>query len=176
MLLFALVIPGKLKAQSPYLKFEAYMDADLLKGDKYRMVGSFCTPVERSAAKTVYGHDSSTISFKSLEKHMIQCSPVYGSEDSLLALNMFRYGNQKFGYEKIIVIRVIKLDTDMEATMQIIVPVPYQSFLTFIKIRDIIFLPGKTIWFDLPDTRVGGSLNVNISMKEFAYTEHKFPG
>ena len=89
---------------------------------------------------------------------------------------MFRYANQNFGYEKIVVLRVIRLNQQMESSMQIIVPLRYQSFLTFIKIRDIVFMPGKTIWIDLPDTREGGSLNVNISMKEYAFSEQKFPG
>ncbi len=167
---------GRLQAQSPYLSFEASMDADILNGEKYRMIANFCTPVQSSEVKTVYGTDTSSISFKSLEKHMIQCSPVLNTGDSADSFNMFKYANQNFGYEKIVVLRVIRLNQQMESSMQIIVPLRYQSFLTFIKIRDIVFMPGKTIWIDLPDTREGGSLKVNISMKEYAFTEQKFPG
>ncbi|MGZ8544028.1 MAG: hypothetical protein ACXWV0_01980 [Flavisolibacter sp.] len=175
-LFFSIAIQYQLSAQSPYLSIDASMDADELDGAEYRMVGSFCLPVQPSVTKTVYGKDTSSISFKSLERHMIRCGQVFETNDPDLPFNKFKYGNQQSGYEKIIVIRVIKLNAGMQASMQIIVPVPYQSFLTFIKIRDIIFLPGKTIWIDLPDTRVKGNLNVNITMKEFSYTEHKFPG
>ncbi len=174
LILFILVaFYGRLQAQSPYLSFEAMMDADHLEGEKFRLVASFCMPVQPSAVKTVYGKDTSSISFKSLEKHMIKCSSFFESDST--GDNVFSYGNQNFGYEKIIVLRVIRLNQEMES-MQMIVPLRYQSFLTFIRIRDIVFMPGKTIWIDLPDTRERGSLKVNISMKEYAYTEQKFPG
>jgi hypothetical protein len=60
--------------------------------------------------------------------------------------NEFRFGNQVAAFEKILVFRIANESTRMRvADMFIVFPVKVESFITFIKLSDVVFQSGKSV-------------------------------
>jgi hypothetical protein len=151
LLLFSL-LPA---AQSSYLSVNVSMDSIKAGDEQYKIEMKICEPEKTTERGILFGHDTSAIDFASLKTGEIDCGE-YSSEgmpdlisggDEEVSFNHFKFANQVFAWEKILVFRIRNvLSTEEDPGMYIVMPMRYKSFQTFIKLIKIEFRPGKVIF------------------------------
>lgn len=136
-------------AQSPGLIVNLTMDSVKAGSIRYELQMKRCEPVNGSAVNGYFTNEKSTIDFKALTEKDVTCGAYIDNYEENYPSYNFRYGNQVFAWEKIIVWKIMNASSrDWQYPMYIILPVKIKSFVTSIKIKDIEFQSGKVIWLD----------------------------
>jgi hypothetical protein len=136
-------------AQSPGLIVNLTMDSLKTGAIHFNIEMKICEPVKESAINGYFTNDRSTIDFKKLTEKDITCGRYIDNYETAYPFYHFRYGNQVFAWEKIIVWKISNISSrDLQKPMYLVLPVKIRSFVTSIKIRDIEFQSGKVVWLD----------------------------
>jgi hypothetical protein len=136
-------------AQSPGLIVNLTMDSLETGSVHFKMEMKICEPVSKSKINGYFTNDSSTIDFKKLTEKDIICGMYIDNYKQDYPFYNFRYGNQVFAWEKIVVWKIMNISSRaLHEPMYIILPVKIKSFVTYIEIKDIEFEGGKFIWLD----------------------------
>ncbi len=136
-------------AQSPGLIVNLTMDSIETGAVHFKIEMKICEPVNGSAIDGYFTNDSSTIDFKKLTEKDITCGRYIDNYKQDYPFYNFRYDNQVFAWEKIIVWKIMNISSRAwYEPMYIILPVKIKSFITYIEIKDIEFEGGKFIWLD----------------------------
>src|SRR5215213_4910262 len=146
----------ELAAQSPYLSLTAKMADDETAFRKYRIELKMCSIKNKKGFSRVFSGDTSKIDFTKLERNDFSCTGFFKEDRSTDdVLNTFSYGNQFYTYETVLILRFTDMSSrGWHAPMFIVIPVRYESFVTFIELNDIFFKSGKIIYLEsLRDTR-----------------------
>lgn len=135
-------------AQSPGLIVNLTMDSLKTGAVHFKIEMKICKPVNTSAINGYFTNDKSTIDFKKLTEKDITCGKYIDNYETAYPFYHFRYGNQVFAWEKIIVMKISASTRNWREPMYVILPVKIKSFVTFIEIKDVSFEGGKFIWLD----------------------------
>jgi len=135
--------------QSPALIADLTMDSIKTGAVHFKIEMKLCEPVDKSPVNGVFTNDRSTIDFKALTENNITCGRYIDNYEDDHPFYNFRYGNQVFAWEKIIIWKIMNISSRaLHEPMYIILPVKIKSFITYIEIKDIAFEGGKFIWLD----------------------------
>lgn len=136
-------------AQSPGLIVNLTMDSIKTGAVHFKMEMKICEPVSKSKTNGYFTNDSSTIDFKKLREKDVTCGRYIDNYETVYPFYNFRYGNQLFAWEKIIIWKISNISSRaLHMPMYIILPVKIKSFITYIEIKDIEFEGGTFIWLD----------------------------
>jgi hypothetical protein len=170
---FLLIIFSAVSAnsQSPYLSVKATMLRDTAHDTNYGRELQICSIENGSANIKLFSGDTSKIDFAKLSSNDFHYSAFISTSDTQLQLNNnFSYGNQIYGFEKILVLRITnRSSAGLILPMFIVMPIKYESFVTFVELRDIVFKPGKIIYLEkVPNKRNKEKhLVINESLKDY---------
>jgi hypothetical protein len=164
--------------QSPGLMIDLRMDPDKVRAVPYSISLKICEPKKMSGRGSLFSHDTSSINFAALKPADINCggysddaTPVLISgEPEERPFNEFKFSNQVFAWEKILVFRIADTTSRIRhPSMYIVIPIKYKSFVTAINIKGIIFNPGKVIFLgDLKGRYDGEKLFFKRSLRKVA--------
>lgn len=150
-LLFALVSAIRGYSQSPYLSVRARVDSTTAGG--YRIEMKFCEPKIKSPKTDWFSPDTSRIDFENLHAGEIVCGEYLSGDEKIVLgemdavpVNEFRYSNQVFAWEKILVLRISSLAADSSRPMYLLLPIRYKAFVTHVLLAKIPFEPGRVIY------------------------------
>jgi hypothetical protein len=135
-------------AQSPGLTIKLRMDSVKANGIHFNIEMKLCEPVKRSKVNGYFTNDRSIINFKKLSENDIVCESYIENGDVTNPYLNYRFSNQVFAWEKIIVWKINASTRDWRKPMYVILPVKIKSFVTFVEIADVEFEEGKFIWLD----------------------------
>ena len=139
-------------SQSPYLSVKAKM----FEGGsvKYHIGLKICSVKNSGEYSHVFSGDTSKINFEKLDDSDFLCTNFFDT-DNRQPINNFSFSNQLYAYEKILVLRFRDMSSkDWHREMFIVLPIRYESFVTYIELNDIIFKEGQVIYLNsLPDKR-----------------------
>lgn len=136
-------------AQSPGLIVNLTMDSLKTGAVHFKIEMKICEPVNKSAINGYFTNDRSTIDFKKLTVKDITCGRYIDNYETAYPFYHFRYGNQVFAWEKIIVWKISNISSrDWQKPMYLVLPVKIKSFITYIEIKDIEFRADTFIWLD----------------------------
>jgi hypothetical protein len=180
------IIHFTLMAQSPQLTIKAVMDSVKAESIRYKIEMKICEPnkiTERGG--NIFSRDTSAIDFTSLKTNDIKCGkysdnemPTLISGEEEKKINQFKFSNQVFGWEKILVLKISNSSSrGWWPEMYIVMPIKYKSFRTTIDITDIEFLSGKVVFLTEVNASYDESkLNIRKSLKNAKAVEVKgFP-
>lgn len=149
LLVFAFFYCQSTFAQSPGLIVNLTMDSIKNGAVHFEIEMKICEPVNRSAINGYFTNDRSTIDFKKLTEKDITCGRYMENYQQDYPFYNFRYSNQVFAWEKIIVWKIMNISSRAwHGPMYIILPVKIKSFVTYIEIKDIEFNGDTFIWLD----------------------------
>jgi hypothetical protein len=124
-----------------------------------------------SANIKLFSGDTSKIDFTKLSANDFSYSESISTDNPYRPqLNNFSYSNQVYAFEKILVLRITnRSSAGLMPAMFVIVPIKYESFVTFVQLRDIVFESGAIIYLDkLPNKRdKENHLAINESLKNY---------
>ena len=169
-------------SQSPYLSVKATI-VQPLNSMNYKIEMKICNPKNKSSYKDYFGHDTSSIDWARLQADDFACGEFFETQNENKKpeeqYNRFSFGNQIYAYESILVLRIFNVSyRNYHPPMFIVLPVKYQSFVTFIELTDIPVRERKIIYLNnLPDTRdERGYLSIKQSLLNYpAMDKEKFP-
>ena len=129
------------------------MDSVKAGGKKYKFEMKFCEPKKRTEKGDWFTHDSSSVDFTSLKATGIDCGEYFdnGTPASIAGeeekgFNRFKFSNQVFAWEKILVLKISDQSSrGWSPDMYIVMPIKYKSFVTHIALSNLSFQPGKVI-------------------------------
>jgi hypothetical protein len=138
----------------------------------YGMELQICSIKKGSSNIKLFSGDTSEIDFAKLSTNDFSCSEFISTPDSYRPqLNNFSYGNQVYTFEKILVLCITnRSSAGLMPAMFVIVPIKYESFVTFVLLRNIVFQSGEMIYLDkLPNKRdKERHLVINESLKDYS--------
>lgn len=162
-------------AQSPYLSVKATVLP--LKSINYKIEMKICKPKKLSQYKDIFGHDTSALDFQKLAAKDFECGDYFESNHEAKDYNEFSWGNQQYAYESIIVLKFSdESSRAWHKPMYIVLPIRYQSFVTFVELSDITVTDGKVLYLDnIEDTRnKDGYLMIKQSLLKSAPPKDKY--
>lgn len=143
-------------SQSPYLSIRLEMDSTERHTD-YEIEMRICIPAETTAYKDWFTPDTSAIPFSTLNKNALSCDSYmstdrfYNNGTSSKIYNRFRYGNQVFAWEKILVFRIANHSSrGLQPPMFIVLPMIYKSFISSVTLTNIVYQSGHIVFLDKP--------------------------
>jgi hypothetical protein len=176
LILFCLLTNLAGHAQSPGLVIDLRMDPNKAGSVFYGIDMKICDPKKMSDRGSLFSHDTSSINFAALKPADINCgsysgnvmSSIISGEPEERPFNVFRFSNQVFAWEKILVFRIVdSTSRKRQPPMYIVIPIKYKSFVTTVNIKGIIFQPGKVIHLgDLKGRYDGEKLFYKCSLKK----------
>ncbi|HRX92868.1 MAG TPA: hypothetical protein P5158_02075 [Chitinophagaceae bacterium] len=144
------------KGQSPYLAVRVEMDSTEQHTD-YSIEMRVCTPVNAIKTSDWFTPDTSTINFSEIGKDALQYDAFKSTDDFYRnksggkLYNRFRYGNQVFAWEKILVFRITNHSSrGLQPPMFIVLPMIYKSFISTVTLTNIIYQSGHIVFLDKP--------------------------
>jgi len=179
LLLLCVLSAISLNAQSPYLSVKAIMLRDSIYDADYSIELQICSVKKGPANSKLFSGDTTKIDFtKLLPGDFNYSEPISGSNPHQPQLNKFSYSNQVYAFEKILILRIMnRSSAGLMPAMFVVIPIKYESFVTFVEISNIVFESGEIIYLDkVPNKRdkekhlvINESLKhyPSISMKEF---------
>ncbi len=178
---FILLFDLTAAAQSPGLTINLWMDPDKARSIHYRISMKICEPRKKTNRGDWFAHDTSAIDFTSLKASGINCEDYFDDGMSTLIsagetekpYNWFKFSNQVFAWEKILVFRISDTSSKYKfADMYIVIPMKYKSFRTTIDIKDVWFQPGKLIFLsDIKGRYSDEKLSFKRSLKKTRGTD-----
>jgi len=135
-------------AQSPGLTVKLAIDSVKAGGVHFKIEMKFCEPLKRSKMSGYFTNDRSAINFNKLTEKDITCVDYIDNDEVKRPFYKYRFSNQVFAWEKIIVWKISASTRDWREPMYLILPVKIKSFVTFIEINNVEFEAGKYIWLD----------------------------
>jgi len=139
-------------AQSPGLTINVSMDSIEAGSIRYKIEMKLCEPLHKTDKGSWFSHDTSKIDFASIKPGEIDCGQYFdngmptlisGQEEEPL-INKFKFSNQVFAWEKIIVFRITNVSSrGLWPPMYIVMPIPYKSFRTHVDLTNIEFRSGR---------------------------------
>lgn len=166
-------------SQSPYLSVRVRILT--VNSANYKIEMKLCGLKNPSSYKDVFGHDTSKIDLALLSAEDFACGPYMNQENDSAEIkyNGFDWGNQKFGYETILVFRISNVSSrNYHKPMYVVLPVKYQSFVTYIELLNLIVKDGSILYLDdLPDSRTkSGRLLIRPALANYSpVNPEKFP-
>ena len=180
LLLYGIILFGSsqsVSAQSPALSIDLKMDSAKRDFRNYKIEMKFCEPGVKTNKGNWFGHDTSTIQFELLKASDIVCNKYLengegieelSGKSTFQKLNSFKYSNQVFAWEKILVFKITNYSSRAWfPEMYIVLPIRYKSFVTKITLTDIVFESGTVIYLDGKKAeQVQGALQISYSCKD----------
>ena len=164
-------------AQSPYLSISLKMDSAKAEPTRYKIEMKICEPKNMTERGDWFTPDSSKIDFVSLKAGDITCEKYIETEktDKTTGFNQFKFGNQVFAWEKILVFKVSNASSrGWLQEMYIVLPVKHKAFVTSINLSGIEFQSGKLMFVTDPQISYRkSSLSVTKSLSGYTTTEVK---
>jgi hypothetical protein len=169
-----LIVLGSLKSisQTPYLWVRFKMDSLKASTDNYDIKMKICHLVKPSDKGDWLITDTSRIEFISLSAKDIECRDYLGAYEGVeyvsghkpvLKHYEFEYSNQTFAFENILVFKIMnKSSAALQLPMYIVLPIKHKSFVTGIRITDVVFDQGKVIFIESVDAKKEG---MSITLK-----------
>lgn len=162
-------------AQSPYLSVFVKMDSAKAESTRYKIEMKICEPQKMSERGDWFTPDSSAIDFSSLKPGDISCEKYIETEktDESSIFNQFKFANQVFAWEKILVFKISNASSrGWWPEMYIVLPVRYKAFVTSINLSGIEFQSGKLMFVTDPQVSYRkSSMSVNASLAGHMTTE-----
>ena len=167
-------------SQSPYLSVKAIMLRDSVYDADYGIELQICNLKKGLANSKLFSGDTSKIDFAQLSTDDFNCSEFISASGSHRPqLNNFSYSNQVYAFEKVLVLRITNHSSaGLMPAMFVIMPIKYESFVTFVQLRDIVFESGEIIYLDKLSNKRDKEkhLLINESLKDFpTMSIKKFP-
>jgi hypothetical protein len=142
---------------------------------RYKIEMKMCQPKKTTERGDWFAHDTSAIDFETLKSDQLSCGKYFdkgstklisGKEEST-PFNQFRYDNQLFAWEQILVFQISDWSSrGWHPPMYIVLPMKYKSFRTQINLSDLSFKEGKVIVLPGNNARYEESiLKFDISLK-----------
>ncbi|UEG50710.1 hypothetical protein LK994_04385 [Ferruginibacter lapsinanis] len=164
-------------AQSPSLSVELTMDSIKRDFTNYKIEMKICEPKVKTNNTDWFNHDTSRIIFDSLKAADIMCDNYFESGEGIKELsdkiafqkyNSFRYSNQLFAWEKILIYKIANYSSRAwYPEMYIVLPIRYKSFVTKINLTSLVFESGKVIYLDGKNAvQTSDALNISYSLKD----------
>lgn len=155
------------------------MNSEMSKGKQYKIEMKFCWPNKKTEKGGWFTHDTSAINFKTLTTSDITCGKFSANGEGIEVLsgnkefakyNFYEYQNQVFAWENILVFRITDSTGGSQLpAMYIVLPIRYKSFVTTVKIENILFQPGKLLFLDKAEASYKDSrLHIQPSLKNVA--------
>jgi hypothetical protein len=160
-------------SQSPYLSVYVKIDSAEAAYAHFKIEMKICEPKNMTERGNIFGTDTSAIDFTSLKPGDITCREYIETEITAegepSGFNQFKFGNQVFAWEKILVLKIShKSSRGLPEDMYIVLPIRHKAFVTHIDLTGVIFESGQLLYVDDPKiTYQKSSLTVTRSLKGY---------
>lgn len=150
-------------AQSPSLSVQLVMDkSDMItKYGKFKIEMKICEPVSKTVNNDWFTNDTSAIIFSKLMADDISCGnymeegegkEVLIGKKEKIKYNSYKYSNQHFAWENILIFKISNQSSkQLQPPMFVVIPISYKSFVTTVKISDVMFRSGNLLFIDNPE-------------------------
>jgi hypothetical protein len=170
--IFAAGVAG---AQSPYLSVVLRMDSSKIGQHQFTISMKLCRLRQPSPQKDAFSYELSKTRFDTLTSSSLSCGDYiengggyeYLTGKPVIDPNVYRFGNQAFAYEVVMVFKIEDSSSAAAMPMYVVFPVRHKSFVTSVSITDVSFRPGKVLFVDGEKKRKSGSgLRLEASVKK----------